>query len=138
MPICFMNTTFNATINLFIFILVLLHSVSYKKYYVENLKILWHYIADIIFNTVVCTAHYRGKFLFTSNTKIQLKQSNHYYYYYYTILYYINILSIWNAYMQCVSLDLYVYPTMSIPTGRPNPICFYGHFYDIKTFRANN
>lgn len=84
MPICFMNTTFNATINLFIFILFLLHSVSYKKYYVENLKILWHYIVcDIMLNIVVCIAHYRGKFIFISNTKIQLKQSNRYYYYYY-------------------------------------------------------
>lgn len=25
-----------------------------------------------------------------------------------------------------------------VNTGRPNPICFYGHFYDIKTFHANN
>jgi len=81
MPIllCFMNTTFNTTINLFIFILFLLRSVSNKK---MLLRILKHYVIISMFNTAVCMiAHHRGKFLLILKTKIQLKQSNRYYYY---------------------------------------------------------
>lgn len=115
-----MNTTFNTTINLFIFILFLLHSVSYKK---MELRIWKHRVIISILNTVVCiTTHHRGKFLFILKTKIQLKQSNRYYY----LLYYY-------IYTERVYSSTCTYPTMSIQVGRIQFV-FMGTFTILKHF----
>lgn len=115
-------------VRFFVFCFIRLASVS-NEILIENSIVIWR--SNIY--TLYARIHRRGKFSFIHQHKIQLTHSQTDI----TIYMCIYVLLLWLSSSNVYTV-LAVYVLRYVNTGRSNPICFYGHFYDIKTFRVDN